>query len=58
MGMFAETAFVDNRLSFASLRKQTSVLHFRLQQTNISLPFPFAANKWKLLFSVSPVSRL
>ncbi len=33
-------------------------VHFRLKQTNGSLPFPYAANKWKLPFSVSPVSRL
>jgi hypothetical protein len=34
MGMFAEIAIVDCRLSFANQGKQTSVFCFRLQQTN------------------------
>jgi hypothetical protein len=42
MGMFAETAIVDNCLSFAVQGQQTSVFHFRLQQTKGSLPFPFS----------------
>ncbi len=29
-------------LSFANQEKQTSVFRFRLQQTNVSLPFPFS----------------
>jgi hypothetical protein len=41
MGMFAETAIIDYRLSFAYQGKQTSVFNFRLLQTNGSLPFPF-----------------
>jgi hypothetical protein len=40
--MFAETAVVDYRFSFADQGKQTSVFRFRLQQTNASLPFPFS----------------
>jgi hypothetical protein len=35
MGMFAETAIVDYHFSFADQGKQTSVFHFRLQQTNL-----------------------
>jgi hypothetical protein len=58
MGTFVETAIVDYDLSFADLGKQTSVFRFRLQQTKGSLPFLFAANKWKLPFSVSSVIRL
>jgi hypothetical protein len=38
MGMFAETANVDYRLSFADQGKQTFV--FCLQQTNGSFCFP------------------
>jgi hypothetical protein len=44
MGTFAETAILDNRLSFADQGKQTPVFRFRLQQTKGSLTFPFAAN--------------
>jgi hypothetical protein len=40
MGSFAKTAIVDYRLSFSD-QGQTSVFHFRLQQTNGSLPLPF-----------------
>jgi hypothetical protein len=39
--MFAETTIVNYRLSFADLGK-----------TNVRLPFPFAANKWKFAVSV------
>jgi hypothetical protein len=42
MGTFAETAIIDYRLSFADLGKETSVLRFRLQQTNGSLLFAFS----------------
>jgi hypothetical protein len=42
MGMFAETAIVDYRLSFVDQGKQTSVFHFRFQQTNGGLLFPFS----------------
>jgi hypothetical protein len=57
MGTFAETAIVDYRLSFADQWKQTSVLRFRLQQTNGSLLFQFSVcnNTWKSLFSISSV---
>jgi hypothetical protein len=59
MGTFAKTAIVDYHLSFANQgkqtlfsvsvgSKQTEVCHFR---------FPFAANKWKLPFSVSFIFR-
>jgi hypothetical protein len=41
MGTFAETAIVYYRLSFANQEKQTSVFRFRLQQTNVRLPFLF-----------------
>jgi hypothetical protein len=40
--MFAETAIADYRLSSADQGEQTSVFHFRLQQTNGSLPFQFS----------------
>jgi hypothetical protein len=40
--MFAETANVDNRLSFADQGKQTSAFH--LQKTNGSLPFLFSVS--------------
>jgi hypothetical protein len=42
MGMFAETANVDYRLSFVDQGKQTpfSILH--LQSTNGSVSFPFS----------------
>jgi hypothetical protein len=58
MGTLAETAIVDYHLSFADqektnfrfsvsvCRKETEVCHFR---------FLFAANKWKLQFSISSV---
>jgi hypothetical protein len=40
-GQFAETAIVaDYRSSFADQGKQTSVLRFRLQQTNGRYRFP------------------
>jgi hypothetical protein len=39
MGMFAGTAIVDYRLSFADQGKKTSVSEL---QTNGSLPFPFS----------------
>jgi hypothetical protein len=39
--MFAETAIVNYRFSFANQEKQTCVLRFDLQQTNRSLPFRF-----------------
>jgi hypothetical protein len=42
MGTFVETAIVNYPLSFANQGKQTSVFHFRLQQTNGNLPFPFS----------------
>ncbi len=41
MGTFAETATRCLGLSFSDQKKQTSVFHFRLQQTNEILPFPF-----------------
>jgi hypothetical protein len=44
MSIFAETANIDYRLSFADQGKQTFLSRF-----------PFATTKWKLLFSVSPV---
>jgi hypothetical protein len=58
MGMFAETAIVDYRLSFADQEirlpfsfaaKKTEACRFRL---------PFAANKRKLLISVSSAFRV
>ncbi len=49
---------VNYRLSSADQRKQTSVYRFCLQQTSESLPFPFAANKWKLPISVSSFVRV
>jgi hypothetical protein len=42
VGTFAETAIADYHLSFAHQGKQMSVFHFRLQQKNGSLPFPFS----------------
>ncbi len=59
-GHVAETAIVDYRLSFDDQGKQTSVFHFRLQQTYGNLPFlfPFAENKRKLPFSVISIFRL
>jgi hypothetical protein len=58
MGTLSETVNVINRLSFADLGKKTSVL--RLQKTNEILPFrsPFAANKRKVLFSISSIFRI
>jgi hypothetical protein len=68
MGTFAETAFVDNRLSFANQEEHKSVLRFRLLKTNGSrrsplapfsvcrFRFPFAENKRKLPFSLVPFS--
>jgi hypothetical protein len=38
---FTKTIIIDYRLSFVYQGKQNSVFHFRLQQTNGSLPFPF-----------------
>ncbi len=60
MGTFAETAIVDYTISLPTKEtkylfsvsvcsKQMEVCHFR---------FPFAENKWKLPFSVSPIFRL
>jgi hypothetical protein len=46
MGTFAETAIVNNRLSFADQRKQTS-----LKKTNFRFRIPFAENNRK--FAVS-----
>ncbi len=56
MGTFGEIAVADYRLSFADQGNQTSVI--RLQQTNESLPFPFAANQRKLPFSTYTVQIL
>jgi hypothetical protein len=42
MPTFADTANVNYRLSFANQGKQTFIFHFRLQQTDKSLPFPFS----------------
>ncbi len=58
--MFAETATVNYRLSFADKGQQTSVFLFHLQQSIGSLPFPFSftANKQKLPFSISSIFRL
>jgi hypothetical protein len=53
MGMFAETAIIDYRLSFASQGKQTSVFRFGLQQTDFCFPFWFAANKQKFAVFLS-----
>jgi hypothetical protein len=58
MGMFAETANVDYRLSFADQGKQTVVFRFRFQLTMGHLSFPFGANKWKLAFSISSVCQI
>jgi hypothetical protein len=63
MGTLAQTAIVDYRLSFADQEKQTSLICFSLQQTNrkklfCRSHFPFAANKQKLPFSVSPIFRI
>jgi hypothetical protein len=60
MGTFDETAIVGYHLSFADKGKQTPVFCFCLKQTNGSspFPFPFAENKQKLPFSISPVFRL
>jgi hypothetical protein len=44
MDKFAETAIVDTIYRLQQ-RKTNSISHFNLQQTNGSLPFPFAANK-------------
>jgi hypothetical protein len=38
--MFAETAIIDYRLSFADEGKTISLFRVRLQQTNRSFPFP------------------
>jgi hypothetical protein len=44
MGTFAKTANVDDcRLSFANQGKQTSIFHFRLQQTNGRCHFPLVS---------------
>ncbi len=50
MGTFAETAIVDYGLSFADQGKQTSVLRFRMQQTNggLRLRFPFASKQTEI----------
>jgi hypothetical protein len=58
MGTFAETAIVDCRLSFANQGKQTTVSVRNKQMEICCFRFPFAANKRKLLFSVSSVFRL
>jgi hypothetical protein len=42
MGTFAVTAIIDYCLSFADQGKQTSIFHFRLQQTNRRFPFQFS----------------
>jgi hypothetical protein len=42
MGTFAETVIEDYRSSFADQGKQTSVFHFRMQQTNRSLLYLFS----------------
>jgi hypothetical protein len=42
MDTFAETAIVDHCLSFVIQEKQTSVLRFRLEQTNRSMSLPFS----------------
>jgi hypothetical protein len=52
----AETAILDYRLFFANQGKQTSLFHFRLQQTKVfHFHFLFATNKWNLPFSVTSV---
>jgi hypothetical protein len=48
MGTFAETAFVDYRVSFADQGKQTSVSVGSKQTEVCRFRFPFAANKQKL----------
>jgi hypothetical protein len=52
MGTFAEKAIVDYRLLFTGLGKQTSVMCFRLQQTNGKLPFPFSICRKQMEVSV------
>ncbi len=42
MGMFAETAIVNYRLSFVHQVKKTSYFHLCLQQTIVSLRFMFS----------------
>jgi hypothetical protein len=42
MDMFAETAIVDNRLSFADQGKQTSVSVYSKQTKVCRFRFPFA----------------
>jgi hypothetical protein len=51
--MLAKTLIVYFRLSFADQGKQTYVFHFRLRQTNGSLPFPFSVCSKQREFSVS-----
>jgi hypothetical protein len=47
MGIFAETAIINYRLSFANQGKQISVFRFGLQQTDFHFPFWCSANKRK-----------
>ncbi len=58
--MFAETAIVDYRLSFADQGKQTSVsISVCSKRREVChFHFPFAANKWKLPFSMSSICRI
>jgi hypothetical protein len=60
MGTFAETAIVDYHLSL--MTKENKLLFsvsVSSKQTEVcSFRFPFAANKQKLLFSVSPLFHL
>jgi hypothetical protein len=60
MGMFAETAVVDYRLSFADQGKKFpfSASVCRIHTEVSRFRFPFAANKWKSPFSVSSVFSL
>jgi hypothetical protein len=58
MGTFADKANFDYRLSFADQRKQRFRFSVCRNQTEVCrFRFPFAANKWKLFFSVSFVFR-
>jgi hypothetical protein len=57
MGMFAETAIVDYRLSFADQgNKLLYSVSICIKQMEVCcFHFTFAANKWKLPFSVHPI---
>ncbi len=56
MDTFAETAIVDHCLSFVDQEKQTSVLRFRLEQTNKSMSLPFSIFRKYIKFAGFTVS--